>query len=299
MNTTFLVPESSRRLLEREEGKCLNLSLLLARYIPHEAIQKEYENKIIGKRDSEWLGRVARRFTNDKVKPLVDAGYQRWRAATEGAPVRFTMPAATRLLVGLGGKGALEIGITLQFITGLPVIPGSALKGLARTYGLLTIAAELEPKLPEKDLDALDEALGKGEFKRITNAALLPMAKHFHRAFGSQDAGGICIFYDSVAAGLPPGSLFEADVMTPHFSDYYSEKSRFPSDDQSPIPVTFLTVAPRTTFAFAVGLRRGADAEAAQTAQQAAEWLTAGLQELGIGSKTAAGYGAFGERRDL
>jgi CRISPR-associated protein Cmr6 len=86
--------------------------------------------------------------------------------------------------------------------------------------------------------------------------------------------------------------------MTPHFSEYYSEKKP-PSDDQSPIPVTFLTIAPGTKFAFAVGLRRGASPEDEQTARQAADWLTAGLQELGIGSKTAAGYGAFGERQDL
>ncbi|PJF23868.1 MAG: type III-B CRISPR module RAMP protein Cmr6, partial [Phototrophicales bacterium] len=131
----------------------------------------------------------------------------------------------------------------MQFLTGLPIIPGSALKGLARAYGLLSIAAQLEPKLPLEELDKLDEALGKGEFRRITNAALLPLAQHFQRAFGSQDAGGICIFYDSVVMELPSGSLFEADVMTPHFSDYYSEKTPYPSDDQSPIPVTFLTVA--------------------------------------------------------
>lgn len=301
--TTYLAPESTRRLLGKAESQCFNLSLLLARYIPREAIGKadvrDARNKIVGKRDSEWLKNVAGRFKADKVKPLVDAGYQRWQRRTADAPMRFTMPAATRLIVGLGSKGALEIGITLQFITGLPIIPGSALKGLARAYGLLSIAAALEPKLPEKELDKLDEALGKGEFERISNPQLLSMAKHFQRAFGSQEAGGICIFYDSVVAKLPAGSLFETDVMTPHFSDYYSEKTQYPSDDQSPIPITFLTIAPRTTFAFAVGLRRGAGTEDVQTAQQAAAWLTTGLQELGIGSKTSAGYGAFGERQDL
>ncbi|PJF23784.1 MAG: hypothetical protein CUN53_21135, partial [Phototrophicales bacterium] len=118
----------TRKLLEKGMSQCFNLSLLLARYIPREAIDKQdvrdNRNKVIGKRDSEWLKDVASRFKRDKVRPLVDAGYQRWLATTKGAPVRFTMPAATRLIVGLGGKGALEIGITLQFLTGLPIIPG-------------------------------------------------------------------------------------------------------------------------------------------------------------------------------
>lgn len=292
-----------------------NLSLLMKRYIPHQVIRNEDEDRIIelrfnrGKQIEEektyltlrnlWFEHLPNNFTNqnEEFASIINAVHQRWMTITTKAPVRFTMPAATRLIVGLGGKGALEIGITLQFLTGLPIIPGSALKGLARAYGLLTIAAELPSEKP----DELDEALGKGEFKAITNPALLPMAKHFQRAFGSQDAGGVCVFHDSVVAELPGGSLFEVDVMTPHFSEYYGDKtkSKCPSDDQSPIPITFLTVAPGTTFAFAVGLRRGAGAEDDQTAQQAAAWLTAGLQELGIGSKTSAGYGAFGARRDL
>src|ERR1700680_515711 len=40
----------------------------------------------------------------------------------------------SRLIVGLGSENVLETGIRLHHTYGLPVIPGSALKGLAAHY---------------------------------------------------------------------------------------------------------------------------------------------------------------------
>jgi CRISPR-associated protein Cmr6 len=89
--------------------------------------------------------------------------------------------------------------------------------------------------------------------------------------------------------------LFEVDVMTPHFVKYYNSANAGkqiepPSDNDSPNPINFLTVAAGTEFAFAVGVRRGFDKS---LAEQAAKWLKTALYEMGIGAKTAAGYGVF------
>ena len=128
-------------------------------------------------------------------------------------------------------------------------------------------------------------------------------AEHFRRAFGSNDAGGVCVFYDAVVSGMATGRpLFEVDVMTPHVVKYYNAgnagaRLEPPHDGDSPNPVNFLTVAQGTRFAFAVGLRRTVsrtdrpEAEAARS--KAVEWMKAALYELGVGSKTAAGYGVF------
>jgi len=47
------------------------------------------------------------------------------------------------LVVGLGAESVLETSLTLHRIYGYPIIPGSALKGLARTLALLELAAIL------------------------------------------------------------------------------------------------------------------------------------------------------------
>lgn len=316
MTLTYLVPASSQSVVREHIKDCHNLGLLMARYVPYEVIKKEK-----GESSSNWLQKKAK-----IEKRLLNHTYKRWELYTAGAMQRFTMSTGGRLIVGLGYKGALEIGITLQFVTGLPVIPGSALKGAARSYGLLSIASQLKPEFEsdeldklDDELDKLDEELSKGDFKRVeNNEKLLPFAESFHRAFGSQDAGGICIFYDSVVSGSDTivVNLFEADVMTGHFPKYYNDMNRIsenekraqksktadnhqgphaPSDDQSPNPITFLTVAPKTTFAFAIGLRHSVEktAKDEQALRQAAEWLRAALENFGVGAKTAAGYGWF------
>jgi CRISPR-associated protein Cmr6 len=304
----FLVPRDAADVVKKGFDACDNLGLILDRYVSQDAVNNASEKR--GSKDvnlrSEFLRDVCMRFAvNEKKRAwqgVLKAEYQQWLSATRSAPLRFTMRTASRLIVGMGGKGALEVGITLRHISGLPVIPGSALKGAARAYALYRIAAEHFPE--EKDMNKLDEALGAGSHNHIEAAA------RFQQIFGTQTGstalGGVCVFYDAIVAGtdgLPKdGTLFEADVLTPHFPNYYrSEGGEPPGDNQNPVPVTFLTVAPGVEFVFAIGLRTGVVRSKASEAlcEQAASWLEGALQELAIGSKTAAGYGAFVDTRRI
>jgi CRISPR-associated protein Cmr6 len=90
------------------------------------------------------------------------------------------------------------------------------------------------------------------------------------------------------------------DVMNPHYPDWYRQKQNQqgrdlpPSDNQSPTPVFFLTVAPHVEFEFALQCRTQTN-EAKQALSKATAWLLDGLKLLGAGAKTAAGYGYFVE----
>jgi len=357
----YLTPRNTARVLASHANRCRHLGLILGRYAPEQAItQENWDDKGRIKWRDHWLKNdVLPLFAVEQNRPedwqrLLEAIYTRWQAVTTSA-VTFQAQALGRLIVGLGGKGAMEFGLTLQHTSGLPVIPGSALKGLTRTYGLLTIAAELnirpfnlkqisaleernkqrrQRKLPplRTPLEYLDEALVAADDKSRHDALIpitevidimllgskaseqdpeqlieevrqrlnsshhdpdqFPEAAHYRAAFGSQESGGACIFYDAIVAKFSPqGALFEADVMTPHFVDYYtSAGQKPPHDGGNPNPISFVTVAAGTTFAFAVGLRPGGDPAARE---QAVAWLKAALHELGIGAKTAAGYGIF------
>ncbi|MBE2196848.1 MAG: type III-B CRISPR module RAMP protein Cmr6 [Anaerolinea sp.] len=339
---TYLVPQDAKVLVAGRVDKCANLSLLLARFVPEEAIYNKdnWSTEKFDKRKFRdgWLQeRVCSQFNvknNAPWQTLLESQFSRWKLMTTGA-ARFQARSLGRLIIGLGGKGPMEFGLTVQHVTGLPIIPGSALKGLTRAYALLTIAEKLGvPLLNAKELRELVEAESKPKSERkvrskveLLDAVLagvdeerernvsdlqnevstfdlnqlnnLPDAQAYSVAFGSQDGAGGCIFYDALITGIkglpPQGTLFEVDVMTPHFGDYYQEKAA-PHDADSPVPVSFMTVAARTTFAFAVKPRSGYPETLVETV---VKWTQSALSELGIGAKTAAGYGVFGEPSPL
>lgn len=127
----------------------------------------------------------------------------------------------------------------------------------------------------------------------------------------ADSVGGLVRFYDAVPI---PGqeNLLQIDIVNCHYSEYYSNANPFhpPSDDQQPIPVTFLAVRPRAAFQFPFYIARwpscpARDEEELQSwdvlrgkAPEEIErliecWLEAALATWGIGAKTAAGYGYF------
>ncbi len=188
-----------------------------------------------------------------------------------------------RLIIGLGGENVLETGITLHHTYGTPIIPGTALKGLASNY--------------------CDRIWGRGAekpgFKRD---------EIYHKAiFGStadsvdKDSGHI-IFHD---AWITPNSVVDSlktDVMTPHHGDYYSGtilpsgEPTAPTDFDSPNPVTFLSIV--GTFHIVVSCDVVGEMCEAENKVEGQKWaelafdlLTDALKDWGIGGKTNSGYG--------
>ncbi len=166
-----------------------------------------------------------------------------------------------RFVIGLGGASVLETSMTLHRLYGIPIIPGSALKGVARAY------AETVLTKPADDPEVV-AIFGKPP----QNTPL--------------EAGNI-IFFDAIPVTAPK---FKLDIMNPHYPKYY-QGDQPPADWQNPTPIYFLTVE-QTQFLFAVAARRE---EGKGYVSTALEWLKKGLTELGVGAKTAAGYGYFEE----
>jgi len=173
---------------------------------------------------------------------------------------KFTLRAASRVIVGLGAESVLETSIRLHRIYGFPIIPGSALKGVTRAY------AELVEGKNESDA-TFANIFGKGP----------P---------GSQ--AGKVLFLDAVPAN-PANLTLELDVMNPHYTPYY-QGSQPPADYHNPVPVFFLTIGPESEFVFAVA------SQETDLAEKAQQWLTRALMDMGIGAKTVAGYGLWKER---
>lgn len=174
-----------------------------------------------------------------------------------------------RMVVGLGEFSASEVGIQLERTWGTPVIPGSALKGLAAS-----VAHRYT------DDDAWNRGNTPDDKKRQSHQTL----------FGATDSGGKVTFHDAWWVPTANKNLpFAADIMTVHHKSYYTDANDIPAPDgtESPVPVSFLSVKPGTVFAIAL------EASAENQAWLKAAWdlLDYGLEQLGVGAKTSSGYG--------
>ncbi|MGH9424942.1 MAG: type III-B CRISPR module RAMP protein Cmr6, partial [Terriglobia bacterium] len=230
--------------------------------------------------------------------PLLSAWSTRWEKTVRSAHAEpFSLKTDWRFIAGLGRKGPLEVGFTFHRY-GFPILPGSSVKGLARSWSLISLAASLDVKSlndVDKMLSEEDEKKFAEQFKKAcpqASSQTTTNVSEFRQLFGTTGVAGHAIFFDAIPVRLPK---LELDIMTPHFPDYYGDKTNrvAPTDSQNPKPVPFLTVAPNTEFRFAVGWRVALTDESRRLRSLAQDWLTKGLTELGAGAKTSAGYGYF------
>lgn len=179
---------------------------------------------------------------------------------------------ATRMAIGLGNDHPFENGLTLHHTSGAAFIPGTALKGVLRSW-----------------LELVD---GDGEGA----AALTDDHRAWLGAGGDKDATiGRLVLYDALPVKWPK---LEVDIINCHLPGYYrGTHNPGAVGKEDPVPATMLVIAAGTTFRLRVGARaRGAGSDVladARVAYEAIKELREALQTTGAGAKTASGYGYF------
>ena len=283
-------------------GGILNPGLLFDRFLPRaDQIGDDPEAK---QRALEGILNAVNERTH---RGLLAAWNARWDKTAEAAGGEiFERACAAPLIVGLGRKGMFEIGFSFHR-SGFPYIPGSALKGLARTWAFFQVLEQAgnfdleslsEQEVPKR-LEELEKQLTEPDektFVRILQADWLASAHQaaiwFRQVFGHKKFAGHAIFMEAIprADGRNrPGMVL--DILNPHYPEYTAGKS-LPTNWQDPQPTKFLTVRRGVVFRFAVGWR-GEPGDKAHA--QAEAWLQDALARLGVGAKTSAGYGYFAE----
>lgn len=344
------LPQKSRRLLETHLDRCQNLGLILDKFAPwsddgrgswdlvmRSTVRRQGKNQIQtlagGEAKGLWLSTSRRALDGESPSlfevprtdiDLMRAKQEQWLdmvKASDGSAI--TMTTAERLVAGLGASHVLETALTLDRNTGLPYLPGSTVKGLARAWGLIEIGAQLGITLD-------DEVSVRGEQKKLFNVVaetliseptetLLPTLQRlrpvnedaetyvqwFRFIFGWQGETGAICFADAIYAG-ESAPRYAADVMTPHYVNYYTENGgKPPAEDDNPNPVSFITVDKGNVFAFGLIPRLSAYMIFTEEDRQnnltmalnvTTDWLVNGLARMGVGSKTAAGYGFFAQK---
>jgi CRISPR-associated protein Cmr6 len=226
---------------------------------------------------------------SQRLESVYKAAFQRWKAQPRRAPAWTRLATAGRLIVGLGSENVLETGIRLHHSYGAPVIPGSALKGLAAHYcDRVWGAADKEFKKPSaaEDQAYANYLAGKGP---------KPGERSLYRLFfGNTDDGGCIVFEDAWITPESLSSALHVDVMTPHHPKWNDlENPRPPTDFDSPVPVPFLSVSGE--FEIVLQWNGPALAAADQATKLAAALLEAALDDWGVGGKTSSGYGRLVE----
>lgn len=169
-----------------------------------------------------------------------------------------------RFASGLGAEHPIENGFSFDDAIGVPLVTGSAVKGLCRAAAAM-----------------------RGEESAASRRALLGPEDELRTAAGD------LIFYDALPLRWPKLAV---DIVNCHHPEYYhqlfDERRRKPlqvTETEDPVPVFFLVVDQGAAFRFRLASRSGNAANVAQGWQ----WLEDGLTLLGIGAKTAVGYGVM------
>jgi CRISPR-associated protein Cmr6 len=252
-------------------------ALILQRYLVRQSDPEE-RRKLLD------AARVAAR--TDSLRAVYAEAYRRWeRSFAGGRPFRSErLTTAGRLIVGLGSENVLETELRLHHTYGVPIIPGSAMKGLAAHYcDEVWGQRHLGDETPQENK----------RFRRKRSAD--EVGGDYHRLiFGTTEDGGVITFHDAwiVPESLDDGVL-RLDVMTPHHPKWQTNEAP-PTDFDSPVPVSFLSV----TGTFDVRLSWSGPADTPP--EKAEAWIDRALQilrealaEWGIGGKTSSGYGCL------
>lgn len=235
------------------------------------------------------------------------------------------MKLITPLSLGSAESSALETGILLHPLYGVPFIPASSIKGVFRNWLLSKLALKWNmPFLRMQDIEdfrkkgdqspinifesflLLDQIHNKSaqEYKELDDKWLDLLGKiscddvfdwrtvwadgHLYRyCFSPQKYSERPIFFDSYPV-LENSNIFSLDIVNPHYSEYYTpDPPQPPADYLNPTPNKFLIVRKGVSFIFQFLCKN------AEFTDQVLEEIISVLEDSGIGSKTSLEYGKF------
>jgi CRISPR-associated protein Cmr6 len=217
--------------------------------------------------------------------------------------LRLHAIAVAPFTTGLGNEHPLENGFAFLNPYGLPYLPGSGVKGVLRTAAKELASGQWDSKEWHNAEDQRHE-VHDSQGKRLFDASDLDVLFGSEALDGENHLRGVLSFWDVIPQ--IDGNSLMVEIMTPHQSHYYQEDAKkgagstSPHDSGSPNPISFLTVPPKSQFAFHVVCDNARLEHLAPDLANNERWkvlLTAAFEHafdwLGFGAKTSVGYGAM------
>lgn len=254
--------------------------------IPKVKDENRYRSKVAGalasiKVDNPELAQSRIRSNNRFLLDL--------EASYADRAITFVATLGGRLLINMAGGVMENSGMALDRITGLPYIPGTAVKGITRNCALWEIRNEADTG---RKILMLRQALAifgfspndlaqRGDFLWVVKGDRNQLEAAL-QDFNTDTYKGICSFIAAQPSSTENLRIV-AEVLTPHFNNNLR-------------PIFFPAVDAGTEFGFAIIGQREPyvkDLTRSKLIDQARTWLQQALVQNGIGAKTGAGYGWF------
>ena len=260
------------------KSKNLQYAFYVEYYKELPAIIRKREANSHSERDEEkdWEAKKYKQLNRDILRIAWDTdGSMKKLDKCDGAlSVFYLQSSYPGILIGTGhehgvkGKGEIGMGFTFDYVTGLPYLPGSSLKGILR-FGF-----KQEDYIQEVIKDVLHIELSAGEIRELEG-----------KIFEGESAKDRFIFYDAIIGnnrgGMP---LLALDTIAPHTKDGLKE----------PNPITFLRICPGVIlhFVFRLHAIRLSEGKCIHRRDILIIFKCI-LEDLGIGAKTNLGYGVL------
>lgn len=238
---------------------------------------------------------------NEKVEPLQRAGklndndkaflhalilrqkYQFDLVVPEDQGMILDAQSIAPFSTGLGNEHPLENGFSFLNPYGLPYLPGSGVKGVLRQSARELASGDWGDNQGWSE-EAITILFGQDDDQ-------------------SEPLRGALIFWDVIPR--LKGDKLTVEIMTPHQKHYYQDGDN-PHESGMPVPITFLAVPPGSEFLFHVQCDlKHLERHAAHLLHES-HWknlLQSAFRHaftwLGFGAKTAVGYGAMIDRKQI
>lgn len=188
-----------------------------------------------------------------------------------------------------GSEEDVKTGLQFDYTSGLPVIPGSSVKGVIRS-AFPTIKEDKEQS-NEADAEKLNYI--KSLIADIPEFSALGLEDKDILELGNQMFNHGDIFADALLVGYgtrtkqqsPVNQVLAEDYITPHTGGSLAQ----------PVPIKIVKVTPGVTFAFCFKFNETKIGAKVVSASMKKALCAAILQELGVGAKTNVGYGVLKE----
>ena len=188
-----------------------------------------------------------------------------------------------------GSEEDVKTGLQFDYTSGLPVIPGSSVKGVIRS-AFPTIKEDKEQS-NEADAEKLNYI--KSLIADIPEFSSFRFEDKDILELGNQMFNHGDVFADALLVGYgtrmkqhgPVKQVLTEDYITPHTGGPLAQ----------PIPIKIVKVAPGVTFAFCFKFNETKIGAKVVSASMKKALCAAILQDLGVGAKTNVGYGVLKE----
>ena len=235
------------------------------------SLELEFDKGVGSRKDgaNDWLNGFKRAVGNGD---MLDEACRRQRQVAEKlGGLIISLTNIDRFVTGMGREHPLENGFAWHHTLGVPYLSGSSIKGMLRAW--------------------LREELGQITKDRRGNDAWKETPE-LKQQLGTQGQVGQVILFDMLPTKPPH---LDVDVMTPHYGPYYQDRDGRtpPGDWHSPVPISFLTVAPGASWQVAIVPAQGIRSLDSSTLIFLKDALLEAIQFNGAGAKTAVGYGRF------